>query len=188
MTVKSIFAIAIAGVLVLPALAGQGKKPPIHSTANMEKMKPRNGVSSTDRMFVKNAAIVNMAEVKLGQLAQKRGASWGKAYGGDMVREHTMAQKELWTVAHTKKIALPMDIDAKHKAVHAKLSRLSGAAFDAAYRAEMIKGHKMVLAGIRSEMKNGNDTTVKGYAIKMEPAVEMHLRMAQEKKSMMNHH
>lgn len=186
MNTKTILAGILVAAVSLPVFAQH--KPPIHSTANMEKMKPRNGVSAKDRMFVKDAAIANMAEIKLGQLAQRRGASWGKAYGRDMEREHGMAQKELWTVAHSKRIALPADIDAKHKAVWAKLSRLSGAAFDSAYRAEMIKGHQMVLMGIRSEMRNGNDTTVKGYAIKMEPAVEMHLRMAQEKKSMMSHH
>jgi hypothetical protein len=53
----------------------------------------------------------------------------------------------------------------------------------------MIKGHTKVLAAIRKEIKSGNDTMVKGYAVKMEPAVEMHLRNAQEKKTMtMGHH
>ena len=159
----------------------------VASSANMERIPPAMGLNAADSGFMKNAAIANMAEVQIGQLAQRNGGDWGKAYGKDMEREHTLALEELKKVARDKGVSLPTDIDAKHKKAYAMLSQLHGSAFDSAYRKMMIAGHREVLTKVQSEMRGGRDAMVRGYAVTMEPAVKMHLRMAMEQTTMMGH-
>lgn len=159
----------------------------VASSANMERIPPAKGLNSQDNAFFKQAAIANIAEVKLGQLAQRNGSEWGQSYGKDMEREHTLALEELKKIAGEKGFSLPNDIDAKHRKAYAMLSNLHGAAFDKAYRSMMIAGHKEVLSKVQNEMHHGRDADVRGYAVTMEPAVKMHLRMAQEQTTMTAH-
>lgn len=159
----------------------------VASSANMHRIMPVVGVSRNDVMFIKDAAIINMAEIQLGQLAQRNGAAWGKGYGHDMEREHTIALSALKKLAMNKGVSLPTGIDAKHQKLYAKLSLLRGEAFDRAYRDAMIKGHGDVLKKLAGEMKGGRDSAVREYAVTLEPDVKMHRRMAVEKTTMMDH-
>jgi len=154
----------------------------------MEKIPPKNGLNRADRMFMMDAAIANRAEVKLGQLAQNRGGEWSREFGKDMAREHGQALEELKKIAGDKGVSLPGDIDAKHKHAYMMLSQLSGSAFDRAYRSMMLKGHREVLGKVQAEMRMGRDSMVRSYAVMMEPAVKMHLKMAQEQTTMMDMH
>jgi putative membrane protein len=96
-----------------------------------------------------------------------------------MVDDHTKANDELKTIAQNKSITLPSSIDAKHKAVADKLSKLSGDAFDRAYMQEMVNGHRAVANEFRTESKSGKDSDVKAWAAKTLPTVEEHLKEAE---------
>jgi putative membrane protein len=156
----------------------------VASSANMEHIPLTNGLSQTDMTFIKNAAIANRAEVLLGKLAQQNGGDWGQAYGKDMEREHNLAFAALKKIADEKGVGLPTDIDAKHKRELRRLGNLRGEAFDNAYRALMLAGHRMVLSKVQMEMREGHDQMVRGYAVTLEPEVKMHIKMAQQRMTM----
>jgi putative membrane protein len=102
---------------------------------------PQTGMSEADRAreamsdtqkFVEKAAIANMAEIQLGQLAETRAQSPDvKAFAQMMVTDHTKALDELKQSAGPATI--PTALDKKHQKLHDKLSKLSGAEFDKKY-------------------------------------------------------
>jgi putative membrane protein len=84
-------------------------------------------------------------------------------------------------VAQAKGITLPTELDAKHKAMAAKLAKLEGDKFDKEYmKMGGTGGHKEALAMLNKTEKSAKDADVKGLATKMKPTVEQHLKAAQQ--------
>lgn len=130
--------------------------------------------------FVMKAAHGGLAEVKLGQLATEKALSADvKAFGQQMVDDHGKANDELKQLAASKGITLPTDLDATHQATYDRLSKLSGAEFDRAYMADMVKDHHEDVNEFRRESKSGSDPDVKAWAAKTLPTLEHHLQMAE---------
>ncbi|HWS99100.1 MAG TPA: DUF4142 domain-containing protein [Pyrinomonadaceae bacterium] len=136
-------------------------------------------VSSADRKFAMTAAMDGMTEVELGRLATERGASDAvKQFGQRMVDDHTKANDELKQWAATAGVTLPTALDAKHQAVVAKMSGLSGAAFDKAYAKEMVKDHTKAVQLFQREAERGTDAGLKSFASAKLPTLQEHLQMA----------
>jgi putative membrane protein len=96
-----------------------------------------------------------------------------------MVTDHGKANEELKALASSKGVELPADLDAKHKSVHAKLAKLSGAEFDKEYVAEMLKGHKKAVSDFEKASKSAKDPELKAFAEKTLPTLRHHLERAQ---------
>jgi putative membrane protein len=163
----------LAGTIVLslaaaPAFAGQDKA--------------KTGSSADgDSMFVTNAAKGGMAEVDLGKLAASKGSSdQVKQFGQRMVDDHSKANDELKALAQSKNITLPSRLDAKDKATHSRLAKLSGAAFDRAYMQHMLDDHRTDVGEFKRESTLGKDPEVKAWATKTLPTLEEHLKLAQD--------
>jgi putative membrane protein len=126
------------------------------------------------------AAQANMAEVELGKLAQQKAMSDDvKKFGQMMVEDHTKALDDLKSAAASKNVTWPTTLDAEHKKLSDKLSKLSGAAFDREYMQAMVDGHKKVAADLRQESQSGSDSELKAWAGKTLPTVEAHLKQAE---------
>jgi len=89
-----------------------------------------------------------------------------------------MSARRLWS-SRTARADRPADIDAKEKALHDRLSKLSGEAFDRAYMQAMVNGHRKVANQVRTESRSGKDSDVKAWAAQALPTVEEHLRQAE---------
>jgi putative membrane protein len=139
-------------------------------------------LSSMDKKFMMEAAMGGKAEVAMAQLALTRSSSDAvKQYAQQMIDDHTKAGEELMQVASMKGITLPMEPDAKHKAMLAKMQGLSGAEFDSTYiKMAGVKDHEKMEKLFMSESSKGKDTDAKGFAAKTLPTVQEHLRMARE--------
>jgi len=136
---------------------------------------------SADQVFVRKAAQGGMAEVQLGQLAADKAASDEvKKFGQRMVTDHGKANDELKSLAQQKNITLPADVDAKDKALHDRLAKMSGAAFDRAYMQHMLADHRTDVNEFKKESTSGKDPDVKAWAGKTLPTLEEHLRLAQD--------
>jgi putative membrane protein len=134
----------------------------------------------SDTSFVTKAAQGGMAEVKLGQLATEKASSPDvKAFGQQMVDDHSKANDELKNLASKKGETLPTDIDAKDQAKYDRLSKMSGAEFDKAYMADMVSDHKTDVSEFRRESQRGTDPDIKAWAAKTLPTLEHHLQMAE---------
>jgi putative membrane protein len=142
---------------------------------------PRLLATSPDEMFVLDVASDGTAEVELGNLASEKATSDDvKKFAQRMVTDHGKANDDLKTLAQSKNILLPATVDAKAKATHDRLAKLSGQAFERAYVQDMVAGHRKAIAAFKKESTSGKDPEVKAWATKTMPTIEEHLKMAQD--------
>src|SRR5690349_12206595 len=81
--------------------------------------------------FVKEAIQGNIAEVKMGELAQKNGASDGvKSFGKMLVTDHGKAKAQTVSLAKSLHIDPPTEPSAEAKQDYDKLAKLKGDDFD----------------------------------------------------------
>lgn len=140
-----------------------------------------NTKSSPDENFAKKAAQGNMAEVKLGQLAEEKGSNpQVKNFGRRMVRDHSKANEELKSAASKEGIDLPNEMDKSDQATYDRLSKLSGDAFDREYARDMVKDHSKDVSEFQKEAKNGKDESIKNFAAQTEPTLQSHLDQAKQ--------
>ena len=133
-----------------------------------------------DGDFLKMAAQTDLAEIKLGQLAQDHSASETiKKYGQRIMTDHAKMNQELMQIAKSQGTKLPDKLDMKHQELIDKLSKVKGAEFDRAYAKDLIKGHQEAIMKFEMEAKSGQNPELKTWAEKWLPALREHLKLAQ---------
>jgi putative membrane protein len=152
------------------------------------------------REFVHDVSIVNHAEVEMAQLALERaGDQEVKQFAQMMIRDHTKAGNELKQAVSRHNVELTMQMDAKHQSLVEKLKELRGPEFDREYMSAMVEGHRDArdlidsragdaratgtagTAGSQAENHDeALDNAVKQWATQTLPAVERHLKRAEE--------
>ena len=139
-------------------------------------------MNKADSKAIMDMAMVNMAEVEMGKMAQSKSQNAEvKTFAQQMIDDHGKGLSEVQAVAQTKGITLPTELDAKHKAMADKLAKLDGEKFDREYmKMGGTGGHKEALAMLNKTEKSAKDAEVKGLATKMKPTVEQHLKAAQQ--------
>jgi putative membrane protein len=134
-------------------------------------------VSAADQEFMQAAAQGGMTEVKLGELATQKGLRADvKEFGQMMVKDHSAINDDLKALAAKEDVTLPDSLDAKHQGMVDKLAALTGSAFDDAYVAAMIKGHKKDAKAFKAESTATQDADIKSFLDKSIPVVESHLQ------------
>ncbi len=137
------------------------------------------GMSQQDHKFVMDTAMGGLKEVELGRVAAQQGATDAvKQFGQRMVDDHTKANTELMTLATSKGMTLPTELDEKHRQDVTKLSGMSGAAFDRAYARMMVNDHKKKVDNFEKQSERGGDPDLKAFATRTLPTVQEHLQMA----------
>ena len=164
--------VSTMGFLILGVIAA-----PVFSQGD-----PANGsVSSSDKHFLSDAAEGGLAEVELGQLAASKASSQTvKDFGQKMVDDHSKANEELKDCAQKLGVSIPDHISATEMAQKAKLSAYSGAHFDRAYIADMLKDHRQDVAAFKREANGGQNAEIKEFASKTLPTLEEQLRLAEK--------
>ena len=175
----------LAGLVVLGLAARRSS--PINRRRRRKRAKSPAGGKLPDENFVIQAARAGMAEVELGKLAADKASSDEvKKFGQRMVDDHGRANDELKTLAQNKHIALPEAVDPHGKAIHERLAKLSGAAFDRAYMQAMLVDHQKAVNDFRVEVRSGKDADVRGWAAKTLPTLEAHLKLARDTNAQSN--
>jgi putative membrane protein len=171
--------LSLAFVLAAPAAFAQTA-----GTKETTKSTPKTATATrpvTDASFAKEAAEGGMAEVKLGQLAEDKGASQQvKDFGKRMVDDHSKADDQLKSAASSDKIALPDKLNTREQAEYDRLSKLSGTAFDRAYARDMLRDHETDVAAFRREADDGKDASIKNFASQTLPTLQDHLKTARQ--------
>jgi putative membrane protein len=141
-----------------------------------------NGVitqASNQDSFWNEAAQSGMAEVMLSNLAlQKSQNEQVRTFAQQMVTDHTAANSELTSLASTKNVTLPTDVDSKHRSAMDKLNGMSGTDFDKAYMKQMVKDHEAAVKLFQRQADRGDDADAKAFAAKTLPTLQGHLQMA----------
>jgi len=137
-------------------------------------------LSKGDQSIVTGMAQANMAEVAAGKMALEKSQNADvKKFAQTMIDDHTKALNDVTELAKTKEVTLPSEPDAAHKAMAARLSKLSGDAFDKAYMKEAgVSDHTKVHAKLQKDQTAAKDPDVKALAAKMLPTVDAHLQTA----------
>lgn len=161
-----------AAFLVLSSVAGRAQDTANqHMDTGTKKM-----MKSADSTFAMKAAQGGMAEVKMGQLAADKGTNPDvKAFGQQMVDDHTKANNDLKSVAQSENMTLPTDVNAKDQAMYDKLSKMSGAMFDKMYVNNMVKDHEEDVKEFQKESTSGHDAQIKNFASTALPVLQGHL-------------
>jgi putative membrane protein len=137
-------------------------------------------LSTGDAAFMTTAARGGLAEVQMGQLAQRNGRSAAvKRFGQQMVSHHGQSNQEMMALAQQKQVTPPASMGAEHQRIYEDLAKLRGNAFDRAYTQAMVQDHQEDLRVYQAEAQNGADPDVKAFAARHVPVLQEHLRMAQ---------
>ena len=145
----------------------------------------RNGAaaqakSGKEVSFLQKAAEGGKMEVELGNLALQRASNADvKTFAQRMVDDHTKANQQLEELASRKGITLKEREGAAAKQTMAKLSKLSGEAFDREYAKDMVKDHEKDVAEFRAATKL-RDPDIKEFATQTLPTLQEHLEMAKK--------
>lgn len=132
-----------------------------------------------DKDFAFAADEINMAEMKLGKLAQDRGTMPAvKQLGERLLNDHTKMNADLQKVAQKEGITLPGKIDEKHRDLYESLAKVNGATFDMNFARDMLKGHEHAIHTFEMQAKNGQDAALKSYAERWVPTLREHLQIA----------
>ncbi len=176
----------LLGVLAASAMLGAA---PAHAHAQASAEKPATAgaaasiaISKGDQKIVTDMAQASMAGIETAKLAQTKSQNLQvKAFAQQMIDDHTKALTEVQHLAASKDVAMPTELDKKHKAMADTLAALSGDAFDQAYIAQGGVGeHKKMHAMLASAEKKARDPDVKALAARIAPVIDQHLKAAQQ--------
>lgn len=143
-------------------------------TMNSNSMKP-----NPDSKFMMMLSTGGMNEIGLSRTALSKSTNDDvKQFAQKMIDEHTAAGDELKSLAASKSVTLPMEMDAKHMALNTKLNGMSGTSFDMEYMNAMVKDHLQTISLLQKEANAGKDAEGRALALKLMPVVQGHLDMA----------
>jgi putative membrane protein len=129
--------------------------------------------------FIQKAIEGNLAEIKVGQLAQQKGATEGvRNFGSVLERDHSAANSQAMTAASSMGVTPPSEPSPKERAEYDHLASLSGSRFDKAFVKAMVKDHEKDIAEYKREAKSGNGAA-SSYAQQSLPVLNKHLRLAE---------
>jgi putative membrane protein len=166
--------VAIALLSAAPAMA-ETQKPqtqsPMTGTATVKATK-------ADQAFIKKAIEGNLAEVKLGQLSQEKGANAEvKTYGQMLVTDHGSANDKATAAAQAAGVTPPTAPSSKQRKTYDGLAKLSGATFDRRFAADMVQDHKADIAEYAKASKGSGP--IADYAKAALPTLHEHLQKAE---------
>ena len=115
--------------------------------------------------FIRKAIAGNLAEIKVGQLAQQKGASEGvRNFGTVLEQDHSSANRQAMSAAASMGVTSPAEPSRKEQAQYRHLASLSGAKFDKAFVKAMVKDHEKDIAEYKKEVKAASNSPAASYA------------------------
>ena len=131
---------------------------------------------SPDTAFAMAAARGGAAEVEMGKLAAEKASNADvKAFGQQMVEDHGKANEKLKAAAEKQNLTLPTNLTSKQQATYDMLKTKSGADFDKAYVAAMVKDHEEDVKDFQREVNKGKDEHIKTFASETLHVIQGHL-------------
>lgn len=140
------------------------------------------GLAKSDQKMLTDLAMANMAEIETAKLAlQKTQSDRVKSFAQQMVDDHTKGLEEVRKVAAARSLTLPSELDAKHKAMAARLEKLSGDKFDRSYMEQAgVQAHKEAHQLVSKAESSAQDSEVKSLATRLQPTIHQHLNNAEQ--------
>jgi putative membrane protein len=133
---------------------------------------------SSDQLFVFKATQDGLAEVQLGELAQKRSKDpMVKTFAAMMVKDHAQAGEELKALAEKKGWKVPTSLDGEHAKMVHSLSAKPDSEFDAEYSRQMMEAHEKAVI-LFQDAAAVSDKELAAFAKKTLPVLQKHKQQA----------
>lgn len=177
---KILLGTALSAMLYVLQACGNGSNTNKDSVDSAKTMNEAKGTVNKDVSdFVAKAASGGLMEVQLGQYASQNASNDRvKAFGNMMVQDHTKANNELKSLASANNISVPADLSEEQKKHMDDLMKKKGKDFDKAYMSMMVDDHKEDIAAFQKAADNLGDTTIKSFAQRTLPVLQVHLDSA----------
>jgi putative membrane protein len=137
---------------------------------------PASSDSTFQAETLQNLHAANLMEIAAGKLAKSKGTTQQiKAYGAQLVSDHTAADKQVKSVA--KKLGVKLSTPPQDASLKA-LGSMKGAAFDTSFINMMIQDHDKAIAmvkGAQGRSTNGDLTALLNGLL---PTLEKHREIA----------
>jgi putative membrane protein len=148
------------------------------STAN-------RGDAQTAAAFVRAAAASDLYEMEASRLAEQRSQNEQvKRFAQQMLRDHGKTTGELKgmlpQLQGVSAQQMPTRLDQQHQALIQQLQGAQGAEFDRAFARQQAQSHQAAVDLFRAYAQSGDDEQLKRWASQTLPALEEHLREAQQ--------
>ena len=168
MVVKNLVAALVTGLFLSAALGS--------SPAAAQQAKSL----ASDSVFIQRASSVGLLQVKLGQLAEKKGASPAVVeFGKRMVTDYSKANEELKAAAKEAAFLAPALLR-QDQQIFDRFQGKGRSSFDKAYMAEMVEQHREEVRLFQGESAGGRVQSLKQLASRMLPEMEQRLSLATE--------
>jgi len=143
--------------------------------------------NATPQMMLQKLHLTNLEEIEMAKLAEQNGSDRVKGYARTLLRDHQDADVKVNELAKKKGIALsdsPKDPEIrKHmEAAKDELSRLKGPEFDRAFANRMSTGHKRVISMVQAWRQDCRDQDVCNLIDTLLPQLQKHAEMADQLK------
>ena len=135
--------------------------------------------------FVRTAATSDLYEMEASRLAEQRSQSAEvKRFAEHMLRDHQKTTGELKgmlpQLQGVSAQQMPTRLDQQHQALVQQLQGAQGAEFDRAFARQQVQSHQAAVELFRAYAQSGDDARLKRWASQTLPALEEHLREAQQ--------
>ncbi len=170
----------------------ENSAPPMANTADTAMTKPAGNDAMAAMPAVSDAEFITKVdegghnEMGLSKVVlMKNPSPTVKAYATKMIADHTKAGNELTPIAKKHGVKLKGTMDAEHQAIREAMLKMSGPALEKKYMDQMVPDHEKTVALFKSEITNGKEGDVKGFASKNLPVIQQHTDMAKQDDSKM---
>jgi putative membrane protein len=138
-------------------------------------------MADADREFVRDIAAAHVMEIRLGQLAQKKGRTRAvKEFGERLVTDYTRLQKRWTSMASRAGFKPGMGMGDNRREKVDRVEKLSGKAFDRAFIETVIETHQANVNYLQKEGRAADAGTVRRHAADDLPIWQQHLRTARQ--------
>ncbi len=168
MVVKNLISATVAGLFLST----------IVSMAPASAQQPQSLAS--DSVFITRAGSAGLLQVKLGTLAQKKGASTAVVeFGKGMVTHYSRANEELKAAAKAAGFPAPVLLR-QDQQIFDRFNGMGRSAFDKRYMAEMVERQNEEVRLVRGESAGGRVQSLKQLASRMLPDTEQRLSLVRQ--------
>jgi putative membrane protein len=149
--------VTVAAVVIVGCSKPEGTKTPVSDQPAARPPAVGTGGAGadvkTDRDFVHDVAIMNMAEIELSRMAFDKATTPDiKAFAQKMIDDHGAAGNALKGVVSGHPLDWPAQLDEKHRKAADALAKTQGTEFDRDYLKAMIDGHENLAAILESRL------------------------------------
>jgi len=135
----------------------------------------------SDRMFAKHAASDNAYEIQLAQYVDQQAKNpQVKELAQQMIQDHQQAKQQLEQIAKGMNVQLSTDLEPWQQAKLDAMRQKHGEHLERAFAFGEVGDHHTAILNFQYEAQRGQNAQLKNFAQQTIPALEKHLRLAED--------